>query len=121
MIQKSCPAPSARIPKRLSALKLLLAIAFGLAFSQAAPAAEEEEAEAEAKYSRGSRMCLACHGEGRAQDAHEILKTRMGTTADPAAPMAEGNHGCESCHGPSAAHTKRSSDGTRPPPAITLI
>ena len=49
-----------------------MAFVFCLFISQAAFAAEGEETEAEeAEYSRGSRMCLACHGEGRANDAWE--------------------------------------------------
>ena len=98
----------------------LVILGLCLAMCTAAVAASEEEVKPEAEYSRGSKLCLACHGEGRKQDAHEILLTRHGVTADPAAPMAEGNRGCESCHGPSAAHTKRSSDGGRPQPAITF-
>jgi DmsE family decaheme c-type cytochrome len=54
------------------------------------------------------------------QPAHEILLTRMGSTANPSAPMAEGNRGCEACHGPSADHTRRLADGTRPKPAVTF-
>jgi DmsE family decaheme c-type cytochrome len=83
-------------------------------------AAGEETAGESAEYSPGSRMCLACHGEGRQYPAHEILLSRMGSTANPKAPMAEGNHGCEACHGPSKAHTRKASDGTRPSPAITF-
>jgi DmsE family decaheme c-type cytochrome len=98
-----------------------LLLAFSACFTLPGPltAAGEEEAEPEAEYAKSSRMCLACHGEGRAQAAHEILLGRMGSTANPAAPMAEGNHGCQACHGPSKAHTKRAKDGSRPSPAIT--
>jgi len=100
----------------------LVPLALVMCFLSGGPAvaAGEEEAKPEAEYSRGSKMCLACHGEGRKKPAHEILLSRMGTTADPAAPMAEGNHGCEACHGPSKTHTKKSSDGSRPSPAITF-
>jgi hypothetical protein len=97
---------------------VLLALLTCFLLSGAAVADEEEKPEAE--YSSGSKLCLACHGEGRRLPAHDILLSRMGTTADPAAPMAEGNHGCEACHGPSKSHTKRSSDGGRPSPAITF-
>ncbi len=97
----------------------LLTISFFFSTIGMAVAAEEEETQ-EAEYSRGSKMCLACHGEGRKQAAHEILLTTMGTTADPASPMAEGNRGCEACHGPSKAHTRRAADGSRPSPAVTF-
>jgi len=97
----------------------LLSISFSLGLSGPA-AAQEEEPAVEAKYSRGSKMCLACHREGRPQDAHEIMLTKMATTADPKTPFAEGNHGCEACHGPSKTHTRKASDGSRPSPAITF-
>ena len=74
---------------------VLLAFLF-FTFSGAMVMAAEEAAEAEAEYSRGSRMCLACHGEGRKQDAHEILLSRMAVTADSRTPMSDENHGCES-------------------------
>jgi len=98
----------------------LAVFSFCLVSSGTALAADDEAEAPEAEYAKSSKMCLACHGEGRAQAAHEILLTRMATTADPEAPMAEGNHGCETCHGPSKAHTKRASDGTRPSPPNTF-
>src|SRR5210317_721577 len=91
----------------IPALLLLLALALISPDSGSLLAAEGEDTEAEAEYSRGSRMCLACHGEGRKQAAHEILLSRMAVTADSRTPMADENHGCESCHGPSKAHTRR--------------
>jgi DmsE family decaheme c-type cytochrome len=102
--------------KRLALAALSLCFVTG----GTALAADDDAEATEAEYAKSSKMCLACHGEGRAQAAHEILLTRMAVTADPAAPMADGNHGCESCHGPSKAHTKRAKDGTRPSPAITF-
>ncbi len=98
----------------------ILAISACFILSGPVPAAGDEEAKPEAEYVKSSKMCLACHGEGRTKPAHEILLGRMGSTANPAAPMAEGNHGCQSCHGPSKSHTKRSKDGGRPSPAITF-
>ena len=53
-------------------------------------------------YAKGDpQTCLGCHG----QDAHIVAFLRaspMAVKGDPATPMASG--GCESCHGPSAAH-----------------
>ena len=102
----------------VSARTVFLVLFLSFLVGNAAFAAEDLPPEA-AEYSSGSNMCLACHGEGRPQQAHEILLTKMGVTADPATPMAEGNHGCEACHGPSRNHT-RSSGGTRPAPAVSF-
>jgi DmsE family decaheme c-type cytochrome len=44
----------------------------------------------------------------------------MGVKADPNSPFAEGNHDCEACHGPSAHHIKKQSDGSRLPPPVTF-
>lgn len=97
----------------------LLACAFSLLLPVAAPAAEEEASE-ELEYSRGSRMCMACHKEGSDLPAHEIYMTTMGITGDPDSPFGEGNHGCESCHGPSARHIRRQPDGSRLPPPVVF-
>ena len=51
-------------------------------------AAGDEDAAPEAEYAKSSKMCLACHGEGRKKPAHEILLGRMGTTANPASEAA---------------------------------
>ncbi len=98
----------------------LLALSFCFLLPGTLLAAGAEEGAPAAEYAGNSKKCLACHGEGRVKDVHEILLTTMGTTADPASPMADGNHGCESCHGPSAAHTKKAKDGSRPSPAVTF-
>ena len=114
MIGNSCHM---NIIKRCLAL---LGLSACFILSGSALAAGDEDAAPEAEYAKSSKMCLACHGEGRTKPAHEILLGRMGTTANPASPMAEGNHGCQACHGPSKAHTKKSKDGGRPSPAITF-
>ena len=98
----------------------MLAFALISTFSGPDLAAQEESAEPEPEYSRGPRLCLACHGEGRPQAAHEILLSTMAVTADPRTPMSDENHGCESCHGPSKTHTRKASDGTRPSPHVTF-
>jgi DmsE family decaheme c-type cytochrome len=94
--------------------------AFCVLLSGPAVAADDEESIFDGEYSRGTKMCMACHKEGREKPAHEIFLTSMGISGDPNSPFAEGNHGCESCHGPSAAHTKKNKDGTRPSPAVTF-
>ena len=81
-------------------------------------AADDEQSATNAEYSKGTKLCMACHKEGKEKPAHEIFLTSMGISGDPNSPFADGNHGCESCHGPSAAHTKKNKDGTRPSPAV---
>jgi len=94
---------------------LFLVVAPGLAL-----AAGQDEEAAPTEYSKGVKQCMACHKEGRDRPAHEIFFTTMGVKGDPASPFAEGNHDCEACHGPSAHHTKRQSDGSRLPPTVTF-
>ncbi|MFT5141221.1 MAG: DmsE family decaheme c-type cytochrome [Lysobacterales bacterium] len=50
------------------------------------------------------QICLNCHGETSARPAHEMLQTNMARNSNPDSPFGEGNHACESCHGPSKAH-----------------
>src|SRR5208337_2399190 len=63
----------------------------------------------EGGYAKGDpQTCLGCHG----QDDHikAFLKaSAMAVKGDPKTPMAQG--GCESCHGPSAAHVASRSKG----------
>ena len=49
----------------------------------------------------GAQTCLTCHNSPPVND---ILKTPMGVASDPATPL--GQHGCESCHGPSGYHAE---------------
>ncbi|WP_111640497.1 DmsE family decaheme c-type cytochrome [Marinimicrobium alkaliphilum] len=58
---------------------------------------------------RGADGCLMCH-----QDYTAILRSPHGDGAHPHSPFAEGQHSCESCHGPSASHLGRLDDGSRP-------
>lgn len=61
------------------------------------------------------QVCLGCHG----QDPHirAFLKSPMARKGDPRTPMAEG--GCETCHGPAAAHVaSRMKGGNVFPPMI---
>lgn len=58
---------------------------------------------------RGADGCLMCH-----QDYKDILRSPHGQSAHTQSPFAEGNYSCEACHGPSANHLQRPSDGPRP-------
>jgi len=62
------------------------------------------------------QVCLGCHG----QDRHVVgfLKSPMAAKGDPKTPMASG--GCESCHGPSAAHVASRSKGGDVEPAVVF-
>lgn len=50
----------------------------------------------------GSEQCLGCHDFGPDSPVHPMLESPHGQVDNPATPMAK--RGCESCHGPSAAH-----------------
>lgn len=54
-------------------------------------------------------LCLGCHGQGSAKPAVAVMQTPHGNRNNPAAPL--GQHGCQSCHGPSAQHMMRGADG----------
>jgi DmsE family decaheme c-type cytochrome len=80
----------------------------------------DEEADTAAEYSSGARQCMTCHSEGKEKAAHEVFLTPMGISSAADSPFAEGSHDCETCHGPSASHRKKQSDGTRLSPAISF-
>ena len=69
-------------------------------------------------YAKGDpQICLGCHG----QDAHIVAFLRaspMAVKGDPKTPMGSG--GCESCHGPSAAHVASRSKGGDGEPAVVF-
>jgi DmsE family decaheme c-type cytochrome len=106
-----------RIFARLAALAAMLSV---LASPLSAQTSEETPEEKAPEYSKGVKQCLACHREGRELPAHEIFFTTMGIKGDPDSPFAEGNHDCEACHGPSAHHIRKQSDGSRLPPTVTF-
>lgn len=81
-------------------------------------AAEEPVAASTALYSeKGDQTCLKCHDEA---PYNAIMKTPHAVKGDTRTPAA--THGCESCHGPSAAHaSSRPAKGqSRTPPAIVF-
>ncbi len=51
---------------------------------------------------QGYKQCLSCHDYGDQSPVHPLLETVHGKKDKEGSPMAE--RGCESCHGPSAAH-----------------
>ena len=99
---------------------VLLTMILSLSFTALALAAGEEASTASGEYSKGAKQCLTCHKEGKEFPAHEILQTPMGSSADPDSPFGQGQHECETCHGPSKDHLKKLADGSRPPPAMTF-
>lgn len=61
---------------------------------------------------RGLKGCLKCHNEtSEVRPVLSILRTRHAQTADPRTPFAAGEHTCETCHSPSAAHAKKPRKG----------
>jgi len=75
----------------------------------AAPAPAPTQMPAAAAAGGGPTTCLKCHTEPRVVP---ILQTPHAVSGDPHAPF--GQEGCESCHGPSAAHVAARSN----PPSV---
>jgi len=99
----------------------VIAMALFFALAQPALAAGEEESAGAAKYSRGAKLCMACHKKLKGKTtAHYVSLAKMDSSAGPAFPMADGKHYCEACHGPAAAHTKRQAGGGRVPPPMNF-
>ena len=68
--------------------------------------AAAEEAPGEPEYSKGGTAgCLECHDETEQHPVFSIFHTAHAQMGDPRTPLAQ--HGCESCHGPSAAHADK--------------
>ncbi len=81
------------------------------------PASAETTASAtgEEYSSGGTAQCLTCHDRNSEKPSHAILSTRHGMSGDSRTPMSQ-DHGCETCHGPSKAHTLPVREGERRPP-----
>ena len=98
-----------------------LALVFCFSLANASPDGGEENTSTDAEFSGvGAEGCLTCHGDNSNQPAHEILMTSMALSADSRTPFGDGNHQCETCHGPSKSHLFAGEDGTRPPPAFVF-
>jgi len=68
----------------------------------AVAAASDDDGSQEAVYApRGTDTCLKCHDTGKAV---EILRTAHAVKGDARTPLADANHGCETCHGASPDH-----------------
>jgi len=82
---------------------LLIWLATGTAFAQTqAPAPEQAPPKETAAFAGGGpATCLKCHDEAKVVP---ILKTPHAVKGDPHTPF--GQEGCETCHGPSAAHVQ---------------
>jgi len=65
-------------------------------------ATDGDNATAEPVYAaRGTDTCLKCHDKGKDT---EILRTAHAVKGDSRTPLADANHGCETCHGASPDH-----------------
>jgi len=111
---------NSRYWRRLRYTATLLALILCFTLPGTAPAEELVESTTPAEYSNSANQCMSCHREGRDFPAHEIFMTPMGISGAADSPFADGNHDCETCHGPSASHRRKQEDGSRPSPAITF-
>lgn len=66
------------------------------------------------------KVCLMCHGPGSAMPADDVVHGVHGFVGNESSPFADGQLGCQSCHGPSAAHLGRNEDGSRPLPGLVF-
>jgi DmsE family decaheme c-type cytochrome len=102
---------------------LLCAVIFGTATPavaadapQGAAAQSASDASGALYSERGAATCMKCHNEAPATD---ILKTVHATKGDARSPF--GQHDCESCHGPSAAHAVGFAAGKPALPAVVFM
>lgn len=94
-----------------------LVMLFALVVGSAVPArAADAPAVGDGLYSQhGTATCTQCHNEAPTSN---ILKTPHAMTGDVHAPG--GQKGCESCHGPSAAHAEGFAAGKPVEPAVVF-
>ncbi len=85
----------------IAAQTLGVAIALTFLISTAAVAGDADPAFAEEEMDD----CLACHDETEKSPVLPILATAHAVKADGRTPLAQ-THECQTCHGPSAAHTE---------------
>jgi len=84
------------------AAPLFFALAAGFALNQPSRAAEESDQYAEEGMADD---CLTCHDESAKNPILPILATQHAVKADSRTPLAKQGE-CQTCHGPSAAHTE---------------
>ena len=104
-------------------MMIITAIAMVLYFSLAEPAlaAGDEKSALATEYSRGAKQCMNCHKKLKGKEtAHYASLSGMDSSTYPAFPTVDGNHYCETCHGPAGAHTKRQAGGGRVPPPMNF-
>jgi predicted CXXCH cytochrome family protein len=102
-------------------MPVIAVIAMMLYFALAEPALAEgsKKSALAAEYSSGAELCMGCHTRLKGKrTAHYDSLARMDSSTGPGIPMTDGNHYCETCHGPAAAHTKRQVAGGRVPPPM---
>ncbi|MEX2367004.1 MAG: DmsE family decaheme c-type cytochrome [Pseudohongiellaceae bacterium] len=101
------------IPGNLSVLLIFLCLSMGIK--------AQSSADAQADYMADDpRVCLVCHGAGSPVAADSILQGAHGIVGNTDSPFAPDQQGCQSCHGPSAAHLRLDPVGTRPLPAMVF-
>jgi len=66
------------------------------------------------------QSCMMCHSGDGWVPADGVMHGAHGVKGNDRSPFAAGQMGCQSCHGPSAAHMGRDADGNRPLPAVVF-
>ena len=86
---------------------LRAAIAAALVVARAAAAADPTIlSSTNGEYAEGGiEVCTTCHDENSPKPVLSILATPHGVKADERTPIAS-THGCQTCHGPGAAHVR---------------
>ena len=101
---------SARVAFACAGLLLL-----ALQVTRSAHAADAGVAAAADRSLAADAVCTKCHDQAEAKPVLSIYQTRHGAKADGRTP------GCQTCHGPSAAHVKNAKDDeVRPPVDISF-
>lgn len=105
-----------KVPKFRLSMNLTAIITMALwALMLTTPATAQETGIA-AEYSSGTELCLSCHNKLKGTKmGHAQFLSSSDLPNDVTTALADGQHTCEACHGPAAAHAKRQAGGERAP------
>ena len=100
--------------QKMPAFKLSIIITMALWALMLTMPVTAQEAVIAAEYSSGTELCLSCHNKLKETTmGHAKFLSSPDPSNDTATALADGQHSCEACHGPAAAHAKRQAGGSR--------